>query len=268
MEWYYKDGDQEMGPVSKVELQNLINSRRVVAQTLVRSSQSNEWRPLADLVRRKPAAPPPPPPRGTPATAAAASVGSHTATAPSTVRIAVCSQCGRSLPQDQVVRFEGKAICGACKPMFVQKLKEGVGIGDALNYAGFWIRLGAKIIDGIILGIASWLVFIPLGMMMMSGEGKPGFGFLAVQQSLVLLIPALYATWFLGRFAATPGKMACGLRVVTAEAGQVSYARALGRHLSEYLSSLILAIGYIMAGFDSEKRALHDRICNTRVVRK
>jgi uncharacterized RDD family membrane protein YckC len=264
MEWYYKDGDQEIGPVSKVELQSLINSRRVVAQTLVRSSQSNEWRPLADLVRRKPTAPPPPPPRSTPA---AASITPRAVATPRAVRTAVCSQCGGLFPQDQVVRFEGKVICGACKPMFVQKLKEGVGIGDALKYAGFWIRLGAKIIDGIIVGIASWSLFILLRMMMF-GEGKPSLGSLAVQQSLMLLIPALYGTWFLGRFAATPGKMACGLRVVTAEAGQVSYARALGRHLSEYLSSLILAIGYIMAGFDSEKRALHDRICNTRVVRK
>ena len=41
--------------------------------------------------------------------------------------------------------------------------------------------------------------------------------------------------------------------------------RAIGRHFSEWLSS-ILFIGYIMAAFDEEKRALHDRICGTRVV--
>jgi uncharacterized RDD family membrane protein YckC len=105
-------------------------------------------------------------------------------------------------------------------------------------------------------------------MLMMSDEAKVSWEFFGVQQFIGLLIPALYGTWFIGRFAATPGKMACGLRVVTADAGQVSYARALGRHFAEYLSSLILTIGYIMAAFDSEKRGLHDRICNTRVVRK
>ena len=79
----------------------------------------------------------------------------------------------------------------------------------------------------------------------------------------------VFATYFIGRFAATPGKMICGLKVVTPDgAGSVSYARAAGRHLSEYISMIILAIGYIMAAFDSEKRALHDRICNTRVIKK
>jgi uncharacterized RDD family membrane protein YckC len=42
----------------------------------------------------------------------------------------------------------------------------------------------------------------------------------------------------------------------------------VGRYFSEMLSGMIMMIGYIMAGFDDEKRALHDRICNTRVVFK
>jgi len=81
-------------------------------------------------------------------------------------------------------------------------------------------------------------------------------------------LPAAYNTYFIGRFGATLGKMACRLKVVTPEGGQVSYARALGRFFSEMISSMILLIGYIMAAFDDEKRALHDRICSTRVVRK
>ena len=72
----------------------------------------------------------------------------------------------------------------------------------------------------------------------------------------------------MGRFGATPGKMACGLKVVMADGGKVTYLRALGRAFSEILSGIILYIGYIMAGFDDEKRALHDRICDTRVIKK
>jgi uncharacterized RDD family membrane protein YckC len=41
-----------------------------------------------------------------------------------------------------------------------------------------------------------------------------------------------------------------------------------GRFSAEILSGLIFYIGYIMVAFDSEKRALHDRICNTRVIYK
>jgi uncharacterized RDD family membrane protein YckC len=62
--------------------------------------------------------------------------------------------------------------------------------------------------------------------------------------------------------------MACKIRVVTADGGKVSYMRALGRHFAKILSYMICLAGYIMAFFDDEKRALHDRICNTRVVLK
>jgi uncharacterized RDD family membrane protein YckC len=76
-----------------------------------------------------------------------------------------------------------------------------------------------------------------------------------------------YVTFFLGGYGATPGKMACGIRVVRSNGEGVSYARAFGRVWAECLSSLIFCIGYIMAAFDGEKRALHDRLCDTRVVK-
>ena len=78
----------------------------------------------------------------------------------------------------------------------------------------------------------------------------------------------VYTTYFLGKYAATPGKMACGLKVVTSDGEKVSYARALGRHFAEWLNVFTLWIGYIMAAFDEEKRTLHDRICDTRVIKK
>jgi uncharacterized RDD family membrane protein YckC len=60
--------------------------------------------------------------------------------------------------------------------------------------------------------------------------------------------------------------MALKVHVVTADGGRVSYARALGRYFAKLLSAFTLLIGYIIAAFDPERRALHDRICNTRVV--
>jgi uncharacterized RDD family membrane protein YckC len=62
--------------------------------------------------------------------------------------------------------------------------------------------------------------------------------------------------------------MALKLRVVRADGSPVGYGLAAGRYLSKILSALILLIGYIMAAFDEQKRALHDRICDTRVVRE
>ena len=70
-----------------------------------------------------------------------------------------------------------------------------------------------------------------------------------------------------GRHGATPGKMAWGLKVIRADGGTVSYGRAFGRFWAQLLSGLLLGIGFIMVAFDDEKRALHDHICDTRVIR-
>jgi uncharacterized RDD family membrane protein YckC len=293
MAWYYQKGGQEMGPVSKAELQQLIKSRQVSAKTLVRSAQTDQWRPLAEMVRGQTKSTPVPPPitegpaagqaapesgavSDDPAEPAQDAPGDDGAGVQSVPFTAVCSQCGRSFPGDQVLSYEGHVICAACKPMFVQKLREGASLPVRREYGGFWIRFLAKFIDGIIMGVIQWAIMIPTSMMMaptlvQGGNpfASPGFiAFFGVQMLLSITLPCAYNTFFLGRFGATLGKMACRLEVVTAEGDKVSYARAFGRFCAEIISYMILAIGYIMAAFDDEKRALHDRICSTRVVHK
>lgn len=279
MTWFYKAGDQEFGPVSKTQLQELIKSRKISGKTLIRSSPTDPWRPLAEMVRPgaqsatgKPPAmqgkadspPSKPPPAVPPAPATA---------------FAACSQCGRSFPQEQVVTFDNQVICAACKPMFVQRLKEGVTTPGAFRYGGFWIRFGAKLIDGFILTAVQYAIMIPLGVLAFSSmpstmDNPEDFmssefiTVIAVQYLIALLIPAIYNTFFIGRFGATLGKMACGIKVVTPEGGKVSYMRALGRNFAEWITWMTMTIGYIIAGFDAEKRALHDRIASTRVVYK
>lgn len=278
MAWYYKDaGANTAGPVGKAQLQQLIKAGQINGQTLVRNDKITNWRPLSDMVRGKstPGQAPPPPPQEHPAAQDPEPFpdNQQPAVVPPT---SVCSQCGRSVPQDQVVTYDDQVICAACKPIVVQKMKEGVAICGALSYAGFWIRFVAKFIDGIIMAVVQWLLLIPLGIMTMgaysptSGE-LPSGGFLmaaGLQQLVSIIIPAVYNTFFVGRFGATPGKMACRLNVVQPDGGKVSYMRALGRNFAEWISAIILGIGYLMAAFDSEKRSLHDRVCGTRVVYK
>jgi uncharacterized RDD family membrane protein YckC len=55
--------------------------------------------------------------------------------------------------------------------------------------------------------------------------------------------------------------------VVRPDGGPVHLGRAVGRYFAKWLSSLTLCIGYIIAGFDAEKRAMHDMIVDTRVVK-
>jgi uncharacterized RDD family membrane protein YckC len=61
--------------------------------------------------------------------------------------------------------------------------------------------------------------------------------------------------------------MALGLKLVRSDGERLSAGRIIGRYFSEWLSAIILCIGYIMVAFDEEKQALHDRICDTRVIR-
>ena len=79
-------------------------------------------------------------------------------------------------------------------------------------------------------------------------------------------LPLCYNTFFIGAFGATPGKMALKLRVLRSGGDRLSYRRSFCRHLAELLSSAMLLLGYVMALFDDERRTLHDRICDTRVV--
>jgi uncharacterized RDD family membrane protein YckC len=75
-----------------------------------------------------------------------------------------------------------------------------------------------------------------------------------------------YEVYFLTTKGATPGKMALGLKVTRADGGPISVGLAVGRYFAKILSVCTLWIGFIIAGFDREKRSLHDHICGTRVV--
>jgi uncharacterized RDD family membrane protein YckC len=272
MEWYYRKGDQEEGPIDSDEMKDLYKAKEIDLHTLVRRSEQDDWKPLSDFIKKKADS-------STTSSQGRASGDSAPDSSEDTAQpaaMAICSQCGRSFPEDQVVRFDDKIICAACKPIFVQKVKEGAEEAGKFRYGGFWIRVGAKIIDSIITTILQFIIYIPLGIIgATSLPDDPAninvsslIAIIAIQTLVGIAIPAIYSTFFVGRFAATPGKMACGLKIVLPDGDRVSYARAFGRYFAEMLSAMILLIGYIMVAFDSEKRGLHDRICSTRVVYK
>jgi uncharacterized RDD family membrane protein YckC len=197
--------------------------------------------------------------------------------APSTVLAGsiVCAECGNAFPQDEVIRFGDAWVCAACKPIFVQKLKEGATVAGVMEYAGFWIRFGASLLDGIILGVVNAIIrFVPL-LALGIGAQKTGARLGRFSAAVLLLaliqygVAITYEKFFVGKFGATPGKMACRLRVVTADGGRVGYGRAFGRYFAKLLSAITLCIGYLMVAFDKEEhRGLHDRICNTRVIKR
>jgi len=89
---------------------------------------------------------------------------------------------------------------------------------------------------------------------------------MAIWYAAVAVLPVVMGTYFIGRFGATPGKMALGLVVVNPEGDRIRSLRAFGRCLAEILSGFFFCIGYLLMLFDAEKRTLHDMFCGTRVI--
>jgi uncharacterized RDD family membrane protein YckC len=256
LNWYYVQNGKRMGPVSDEELQTLVSTGVIASDGLVWRKGMANWQRYGDALNES---------------ETGGGVQTQQATHERTFR---CVECGNMFPPDEMVQYGESKICATCKPVFFQRLKEGSRLPATLCYAGFWIRFAAKLVDWIIVGVADTIVRYGLGFFMVIPDvSQPsnmrGFFAMSIISTLVqLAIAVSYSTFFVGKYAATPGKMVCSLKIVTPEGGKVSYSRAFGRYFAEILSGMIFAIGYIMAAFDDEKRALHDRICSTRVIRK
>lgn len=261
MNWYYARGNERMGPVDDGQFEQLIDSGVIGRETLVWREGLADWRPLGAISR---------------ATGVAGAAPEEGGLFPDSFARAQCAECGRGFPTDEMVAYEGAYVCIDCKPVFFQRIRERGGLGGQFHYGGFWIRFCARFLDGVILGVAGIPLSILQNSMLMGGSFFPSeseisgsdFLIIAVFWIISLLMGVTYETYFVGRFAATPGKMAFGLKVIMSDGGRVSYGRACGRYFGTMLSSFTLLIGYIIAAFDREKRALHDHICDTRVVYK
>jgi len=148
-------------------------------------------------------------------------------------------------------------------------------IGDAIQYAVFQVSSIITTTGYATADYEQWPAMTQLVIlfcMFLGASADPDqlsiMAFQGLSTFLNLIVGIVYGTWFIGKFAATPGKMACGLKIITADGGRVSYARAFGRYFAEMLSGILIGIGYLMIAFDRQKRGLHDHICNTRVIYK
>lgn len=194
---------------------------------------------------------------------------------------AFCGHCGRAMAAQDLVTLNGVAVCAACKPQFLRRLQEGA-VSSGFTYRGFWIRFLAKLLDSLILDVVIWIVLLAAagswylrtvrGMSAAAGDPmlllQRELTLVAVFGAAGLLLVLGYSTWMNGRWGATVGKMAIGAVIVNTDGTPISYGKAFARACAELLSALILDIGYIIAAFDGQKRALHDHICGTLVIRR
>ncbi len=131
------------------------------------------------------------------------------------------------------------------------------------EYVGFWARVGAAIIDSILMAI----VLVPIARIL-------GIGYdwdeLDSPANIVMngVLPAIAVILFWVYRQATPGKMVIGAKIVDAKTGgKPSTGQFIGRYLSYYLSSIVFALGFIWVGFDDRKQGWHDKLAGTVVVR-
>ena len=185
--------------------------------------------------------------------------------------MATCVECGVDIDESEALAFGEDIVCANCKNIYVQRMKEGGGSMDEVEYGGFWIRFGASLIDGILLTIIMSIIsFFVIGRTFigLQPEDIQAIGSkLLLFYVIMLAIYLFYYTYFVGKKGATPGKSVLGLKIVRPDGSDVGYGTALGRFFAYIISAIPIYIGYIMAGFDEEKRALHDRVCNTRVIK-
>ena len=156
------------------------------------------------------------------------------------------------------------------------------GSPSAWRYSGFWIRFGARMIDGLILGVP----FLILGALLIPnllrtstqtrGTPNPAFAGVAFLTFFLVgfLIGGCYEILMLKYRSATLGKMACGMKVVRPDGRSLSWGVCVGRYFMwnvvtagiPYVNFILMLVSSIMLGTDDEKRALHDRVCDTRVI--
>lgn len=255
MPWYYANSGQErQGPVTDPEFEKLVSDGLIRPDTMVWREGMAQWQAYSAVA------------------GGAATPGAGEATE-------MCAVSGKRYPRREMIQYEGKWISAEHRDQFFQRLREGVGTAGQLVYAGFWQRFLAKFVDG----IALYVIGIPINLLLalwllgnwnfFTGQAAAAAGpqralaYTAVSTLIGMVITVGYNCLFISRYQATPGKMALGLKLVRTDGSALSMGRIVGRYFAEWLSSITLCIGYLMAAFDDQKRSLHDRICDTRVIK-
>ena len=210
-----------------------------------------------------------------------------------------CSRCGKPIP-------EGAAYCPSCgasvpawsgaAPAAAAVPSGGLDTGtaptvaaappfaapttppaDVIRYGGFWRRLVAYIVDGLLIGAATMPFGLGLGFAqmsaMMSGDITPDM--LAALFMASLFVGAIrfvlswaYAAGFESSpWQATPGKMLLGLKVTDLDGRRITFLRATGRFLGKVISGILLGMGFVLAAFTDRKQGLHDLMARTLVRR-
>ena len=145
------------------------------------------------------------------------------------------------------------------------------------HYGGFWIRLVAHVLDGIILGV----LYVPLFLIFFLPTLLKSINHINAEEppvelfgALLLMVPLLWVMQWLydalttsSSWQGTVGKKVFRMKVTDEAGNRISFGRASGRFFGKLLSGMIMNIGFIMIAFTERKQGLHDLLAGTFVVR-
>ena len=204
-----------------------------------------------------------------------------------------CSKCGAALAADTTFcqSCGNPVVRSSFAPPAAVAVSPHAGVGAIayatnVTYAGFWLRLVAHLVDGVIVGAAMLILVVPLfflmgGVALFSSFPRevgehPDPAQIGALLSLVFVLAgvAILGQWLYfaylesGEKQGTWGKQMLGIYVTDLTGNRISFGRASGRFFAKIISGLIpLGIGYIMAGITERKQALHDMIASCLVLR-
>ncbi|MBO9717687.1 MAG: RDD family protein [Pseudoxanthomonas sp.] len=273
-DWYYADRQRrQIGPQPAEALAQRFRAGEIDATTLVWREGMANWQPLGTLraelgledaaatldFRIEPVL-------ATPEPAATAAAGTH-------------------------IDTHASATAGGYSPYaaptaVMDDLQPGAAPvhGGDVVMAGLWRRFAASVIDGMVTGVASYALLIPLTLVLgislsslaeneLAGAGASA-SFMLFYYGISLGLPTLYFAWMhSSRTQASLGKMAVGVKVVRTNGEPIGFWRALLRYLAYLVFTLLtcglgVLISGLMVAFTERKQALHDMLCDTLVVDK
>lgn len=135
--------------------------------------------------------------------------------------------------------------------------------GQQFEYVGFWARVGASLIDSVLMAI----ILIPFGRIFLRDVDMWDWD----NPANILVngvLPAIAVIIFWIYRQATPGKMAIGAKIVDEKTGgKPSTGQMIGRYFAYYVSTIPFLLGLIWVGIDPRKQGWHDKLAGTLVVR-
>jgi uncharacterized RDD family membrane protein YckC len=183
--------------------------------------------------------------------------------------VAFCVRCRRPFCANCFVRLRGLAYCGGCKAEQVRDIQSGTVTGE-LELASTGRRFSALWLDSLVFsvfGIGGMFLLLPFVLRQRGGTEPPLMLIYGAVVLFVLMI-VVYEALMLQSRGQTLGKMALGIKVVTADGGAISPGQAWTRAvLRQIFFSYAALINYLPAMFTKQRTCVHDMVAKTRVVR-